>query len=136
MTRILTPTILVATLSVAVFGATAAVADDDDCRSPMSQWQSQDAAAQHAGTLGIEVNRLKIDDGCYKIKGHDSDGNRVELKLNPATFALRKLEVAFRRGADPARYLAGAHAAAPMQRAAPAGNPPVEPGSAPQVNGN
>ncbi|MDZ7710870.1 MAG: hypothetical protein U5K36_13045 [Roseovarius sp.] len=31
-----------------MFSASAALADDDDCRSPMSQWQSQDAAVQHA----------------------------------------------------------------------------------------
>ena len=132
MTRILTPAILV----VALFGAGAVRADDDDCRSPMSQWQSQDAAVQHAVTLGIEVRRLKIDDGCYEIKGRDRDDNKVQLKLEPATFALRKLEVEFRDGADPSRYLAGARASAPMQRAAPADNPLFEQGSTPRVNGN
>ena len=132
MTRSLTPAIL----TVALFGATAALADDDDCRSPMSQWQSQDAAMQHAGALGIEVRRLKIDDGCYEIKGRDSDGNKVELKLEPATLALRELEVEFRDGADPSRYLPGAHASAPMQREAPANNPLFEKGAKPKVNSN
>lgn len=132
MTRILTPTIL----AVALFGATAALADDDDCRSPMSQWQSQDAAAQHVEALGIEVRRLKIDDGCYEIKGRDSDGNEVELELEPATLALRKLEVEFRDGSDPSRYLAGANGATPSQRTAPANNPLFEQGSQPEVNRN
>ena len=132
MTRSLSPAIL----TVALFGATAALADDDDCRSPMSQWQSQDAAVQHAGTLGIEVRRLKIDDGCYEIKGRDSDGNKVELKLEPATLALRELEVEFRSGSDPSRYLAGANGPAPMTRKAPANNPLFEKGAKPKVNSN
>mgnify|MGYP005850195899 FL=1 len=132
MTRSLTPAIL----TVALFGATAALADDDDCRSPMSQWQSQDAAMQHAGALGIEVRRLKIDDGCYEIKGRDSDGNKVELKLEPATLALRELEVEFRAGADPSRYLKGARAPAPMKRKAPANNPLFEKGAKPKVESN
>lgn len=132
MTRSLTPAIL----TVALFGATAALADDDDCRSPMSQWQSQDAAMQHAGALGIEVRRLKIDDGCYEIKGRDNDGNRVELKLDPATLALRKLEVEFLDGADPSRYLKGAKGPAPMPRKAPANNPLFEKGAKPKVNSN
>ena len=130
MIRSLTPAIL----AIALFSADAALADDGDCRSPMSQWQSQDAAIQHAGTLGIEVSRLKIDDGCYEIKGRDSDGNKVDLTLEPATLALRELDVEFRAGSDPSRYLAGAKGPAPMQRKAPANNPLFETDSKPKVN--
>lgn len=136
MTRISIPVLTPAVLAIALLGAGAAFADDDDCRSPMSQWQPQDAAIQHATDLGIEVKRLKIDDGCYEIRGSDRDGNRVELKLDPASLALRELEVQFREGADPSRYLAGARAAAPMQREAPADNPLFQPGSTPKVKGN
>ena len=131
MKRILTPAIL----AVALFGANAALASDD-CRSPMSQWQSQDAAVEHAGSLGINVRRLKIDDGCYEIKGRDSDSNKVELKLEPATLAVRELEIEFRAGSDPSRYLSGAQAPDPMKREAPKGNPLFEQGSKPEVNRN
>jgi len=132
MPRFLAP----AVLAVSLFGAGAALADDDDCRSPMSGWQPRDAAVQHAATLGIEVNRLKIDDGCYQVKGRDVDGNQVELKLDPASLALIELEIEFRPGADPSRYIAGARGmqAAPLQ--APAGNPLFTPGSTPEVTGN
>lgn len=132
MTRFLVP----AVLAGALLGAGAAHADDDDCRSPMSQWQSQDAAVTHAAELGIEVRRLKIDDGCFEIRGSDAEGNRIELKLDPASLALRKLEVEFRAGADPSRYLKGAKAAAPMPRNAPSDNPLFEQGSSPKTNGN
>ena len=129
MSRFLAPAVLAA----ALLGPGAAFADDDDCRSPMSKWQTQDAAVQHAGALGIEVRRLKIDDGCYEIKGRDSDGNKVELKLEPATLALRELEVEFRAGADPSRYLKGARAPAPLERKAPNDNPLFEEGSEPEA---
>lgn len=123
-----------AVLATALLGAGAALADDDDCRSPMSQWQPQDAAVQQAASLGIEVRRLKIDDGCYEIKGRDSDGNRVDLTFDPASLALRRLEVGFREGADPSRYLKGARGPAATQRRAPAGNSLLEEGSEPKVD--
>lgn len=125
-----------AVLATGLLGAGAAFADDDDCRSPMSQWQTQNAAVQHATGLGIAVRRLKIDDGCYEIKGSDSDGNRVDLTFEPASLALRRLEVGFRDGADPSRYLKGARAPAAMQRRAPADNPLFEEGSEPKVEGD
>ena len=105
MTRILTPAIF----ATALFGASGAIASDD-CQSPMSQWQSQDAAIQHAGELGIQVSELKVDDGCYEIEGRDSDGSKVELKLEPANLGLRELEVEFADGSNPSRYLEGARA--------------------------
>lgn len=132
MRRLFIPAILVATLS----GAGAALADDDDCRSPMSQWQSQDAAMAYVSGLGLTVERLKIDDGCYEVRGRDRDSNRVELKLDPASLGLVELEVKFRPGADPSRYLAGARGVQAAPPRAPAGNRLLAPGSVPQVGGN
>lgn len=79
----------------------------EHCRSPMSQWQSREAVTAQMQQLGISTHRLKIDDGCYELRGRDSDGNRIELKLDPATLAVLEMEVHFRPGADPARYLPG-----------------------------
>lgn len=132
MTRFLAPALLAASL----VGAGAAMADDDDCRSAMSQWQSRDDAVQHAADLGIAVRRLKIDDGCYEVKGRDGDGNTVELTLNPASLALKELEVKFRAGSDPSRYIEGARGSAPITREAPGSNPLFEQGSKPQFNRN
>ena len=103
MARIFAPGVL----AVSLFAAGASLADDNGCRSPMSQWQPQGSAMQYAERLGLHVKRIKIDDGCYEITGYDQDGNRIEMEFDPASFAATKLEVQFRSGADPSRYLAG-----------------------------
>ena len=117
---------------LAALPAGAALADDD-CSSPMAQWQSREAVVRHAAELDIDLDRVRIDDGCYEIRGRDGDGNRIEAKLDPATLGLVELEIKFRPGADPSRYLPGARSvrAAPLR--APAGNPLITPGSTPQV---
>lgn len=123
-------------------GASGAAMAEDDCRSPMSAWQSRDAATARATALGIEVARLRIDDGCYEIRGRDRDGNRVELKLDPATLDARELEVRFRRGADAGRYLSGALGSGPapampgVAGTAPPANPLITPGTVPQARTN
>ena len=128
----MTPVLIPAALAVSLFGAGAALADDD-CHSPMSQWQPQDAAVQHAAELGIQVSRLKIDDGCYEIKGRDSDRNKVELKLDPASLALKELEVEFQPESDPARYLKGAKPHASVQHEAPSDGSLIEQGAPPKA---
>lgn len=67
-------------------------ADDDDCYVPMSKWQSRDAVHSMAKTQGWKVRRIKIDDGCYEIKGRDSQGRKIEVKIDPATLAIIKFE--------------------------------------------
>jgi hypothetical protein len=93
-------------LLIALTGSGAARASDD-CRRPMAEWQSREAVTARATELGLTTERLRIDDGCYEVRGRDADGNRVELKFEPATLAILELEVRFRPGADTSRYLPG-----------------------------
>lgn len=79
----------------------------EDCRSPMAEWKSRNTVTAHVTELGITTERLRIDDGCYEVRGRDGDGNPVVLKIEPATLALLELEIRFRSGADPSRYLPG-----------------------------
>jgi hypothetical protein len=94
----------------AVFALTAsgAALAGDDCRRPMAEWQPRAAVTARVTALGITTERLRIDDGCYEARGRDGDGNRVELKIDPASLAILELEVRFRPGADPSRYLPAA----------------------------
>lgn len=121
---------LAAALALATSGGAFA---DDHCRSPMADWQPREGAIAHVQQLGITAERLKIDDGCYEIKGRDAEGNKIEMKLDPASLAVMTLEIEFRHGADPSRYLPGARG---LAGTAPAANPLLTPGTAPQVSGN
>jgi hypothetical protein len=81
--------------------AVPALADDDDCDVPMQRWQSRDAVQQHAVSQGWQVQRLKIDDGCYEISGRDAQGRSFKAKLDPET--LRVVKMKQRNGRDRGR---------------------------------
>ena len=96
----LTPIALVIALS-----ASGSALASEDCRRPMAEWQTREAATARAAELGLTPERLRIDDGCYELRGRDADGNRVSLTLDPATLAVLQMDVRFRPGADVSRYL-------------------------------
>lgn len=63
---------------------------DDDCDVPVARWQSRDAIYQMAAKKGWEIQRLKIDDGCYKIRAKDAEGQEFKAVLNPETLEVIK----------------------------------------------
>ena len=117
-------TVLAVAVLLSPLGAGMALADEDDCGTTMSEWQPREAVVATAEGFGWQVRRVKVDDGCYEVKGRDTDGNDVEATLDPGTLALVRLEVEFRHGADPSRYVTGARATAPAsaQQTAPPAN--------------
>lgn len=76
---------------LAVFPAGVALADDD-CFVPMSDWQPREAVVRLAAQNGWTIRRIKIDDGCYEIDGHDAAGRRIEVTVHPATLEVIELE--------------------------------------------
>lgn len=80
-----------------VLPAGAALADDD-CFVPMADWQPREAVAEFALAQGWEVRRIKIDDGCYEIKGTDREGRRIEATVDPGT--LQVIEVEYEDGGE------------------------------------
>lgn len=56
-----------------------------DCDAPPDSWQPRSAVTALAQRNGWHVDRLKIDDGCYEIKGRDAEGRRFKAKIDPAT---------------------------------------------------
>lgn len=64
----------------------------DDCQVPIERWQSRDAALKAAARYGWQVDRIKIDDGCYEIKGTDADGRAFKAKLDPQTLETIKFK--------------------------------------------
>ncbi|AHI67092.1 PepSY domain-containing protein [Burkholderia thailandensis] len=128
---------------VGTVGIRAAMADSgDDCRAPLADWKPRDAVHALAQQKGWRIDKLKADDGCYEIKGHDAGGKRFKAKLDPVTLDVLRMK----REGDREREHghddgdSDDHGRAPDARAAaggpPAGAPPggvLKPGSKPDV---
>lgn len=65
---------------------------DDDCEAPIQEWQSREAVHQMAATQGWQVQRLKIDDGCYEIRGTDAQGRTFKASIDPQTLRVVKIK--------------------------------------------
>jgi hypothetical protein len=64
----------------------------DDCDAPVDRWQTREALRQWASAQGWQVQRLKIDDGCYEIRGTDAQGRTFKAKINPETLKVLKIK--------------------------------------------
>lgn len=99
---------------IAGFGtASVAYADDDDCTAPMANWQPREAVQKMAARQGWTVRRIKIDDGCYEIKGLDAQGREIKVKLDPGTLAIVEMKRKDRGDDDADRNAVPGRAAAP-----------------------
>ena len=78
---------------------------DTDCHVPVQDWQPREVLRQQLEQQGWQVQRIKVDDGCYEVRGTDRLGNRVKAKYTPATLRMRKLEIEFSEGSDASAYL-------------------------------
>jgi hypothetical protein len=58
----------------------------------MTHWQPREAVAEMAKARGWTVRRIKIDDGCYEIRGQDQNGRTFEAKVDPASLAVIRVK--------------------------------------------
>ena len=65
---------------------------DDDCDAPLNRWQTREAVREMAAAQGWEIQRLKIDDGCYEIRGKDARGRSFKAKIDPETLKVLKMK--------------------------------------------
>tara|TARA_R110000787_G_scaffold225126_1_gene333102 strand:+ start:435 stop:821 length:387 start_codon:yes stop_codon:yes gene_type:complete len=122
--------LIATTLLLGLGAAGIALADDNDCRVPMADWQPRGAVQQMAEAQGWTVRRIKTDDGCYEIKGRDASGREIEVKVDPATLAVVKFEYEDDDDDDDYR---GRGNAAPAGSGKPPANGLFTPGTAPVV---
>ena len=61
------------------------------CDVPAESWQPREAVLALAARQRWQVDRLKVDDGCYEIKGRDADGRRFKAKIDPATLEVLRI---------------------------------------------
>jgi|TARA_R110001592_G_scaffold274150_1_gene541115 hypothetical protein len=77
----------------------------DDCTDPVTDWQPKEQLRQIMEDKGWDVKRIKVDDGCYEIKGLDRNGHEVEAKFSPASLRVIELEIKFNGSGDTSDYL-------------------------------
>lgn len=98
--------ILVRTLTaLAALAASATALADTDCTDPIANWKPREVLRQQVELRGWTVQRIKVDDGCYEVRGIDRLGNKVKAKYSPASLRIRSLEVDFGPNGDASDYL-------------------------------
>lgn len=65
---------------------------DDDCDDPVANWQPRENLRQKLEGEGWKVYRIKVDDGCYEVKGLAPGGYRAEASFAPASLKLMEME--------------------------------------------
>lgn len=78
---------------------------DNDCTDPVADWQPREVLRQQLEQHDWTIQRIKVDDGCYEVKGVDKKGNKFKAKYAPASLRIQKLEIEFQDGGDAADYL-------------------------------
>ncbi len=87
-----------ALLALALSVATLPASADDDCDAPVERWQSREDVRQMAVRQGWQIQRLKIDDGCYELRGTDAQGRRFDAKIDPETLKILKMKLKDHKG--------------------------------------
>ncbi|MFT3856722.1 MAG: PepSY domain-containing protein [Aquabacterium sp.] len=98
----------------------------DDCEAPLNRWQSREAVQQMAAQKGWQIQRLKIDDGCYEIRATDAQGRPFKAKLDPETLKVLAMKQSHHQH-DRTRHRDRDGAAGQSPPASPASAPAVPP---------
>lgn len=83
---------LIFTVFAAGFLTAGAAWAGPDCAVPEAERQSTDTLQKQLEDAGWQVKRIKIEDGCYEVYGHDEEGHRVEAYFDPQTLAMLERE--------------------------------------------
>ena len=91
--------------ALAVFSVSGAAFADTDCTDPIAAWKPRELLRQEFEQRGRTVQRIKVDDNCYEVRGVDRKGNKIKAKYSPASLRIRSLEVDFGPAGDASDYL-------------------------------
>lgn len=91
-------------VALAALAASSHVFADDDCSDPIESWKPREMLRQEVEQRGWTVQRIKVDDHCYEVRGLDTAGNKVKARFSPATLRIRSLEVEFGPDGDSSAY--------------------------------
>ncbi len=66
---------------------------DTECNVPFADWQPREVLRQQLEQQGVQVQRIKVDDGCYEVRGIDRQGKRFKAKYAPDSLKVVKIEI-------------------------------------------
>ena len=104
----------------------------DDCDAPASRWQSRESVRQMAVQKGWDVQRLKIDDGCYEVRGTDAEGRGFKAKIDPETLEVVEIKQRDRKRERNRERDREREPGANRSGSGPAAGPLFNPGTAPR----
>lgn len=92
-------------LVLAALAASGAAFSEVNCTDPVADWKSRELLQREVEQRGWTVQRIKIDDGCYELRGIDRKGNKIKAKYAPASLRILSLAVEFGAAGDASEYL-------------------------------
>lgn len=92
---------------------------DDDCTDPVANWQPREILREQLEQHGLTVQRIKVDDGCYEVKGVDNNGNTFKAKYTPASLQIKELKIKFDTDGTVTDYLKPASGKNPQKSGKP-----------------
>jgi hypothetical protein len=63
------------------------------CNAAMTDWKPRQALEDKLRAEGWQVQRIKTDDGCYKVYGRQADGKQVKATFAPDTLILIRQKI-------------------------------------------
>jgi hypothetical protein len=111
---------MAAAIFVLALAASGIARADDDCYVSMDRWKPREAVETMAAGRGWTVTRIKIDDGCYEIRGADENGRAFKAKVDPETLEIVKFR---HRDRDDDRHGSRHERPGTMEGSAPGGTP-------------
>ena len=78
---------------------------DTNCVDPVADWKPREVLQRQLEQRGWSIQRIKVDDGCYEVRGVDHRGNKFKAIYAPASLRILKLEISFKNGGDASNYL-------------------------------
>lgn len=64
-----------------------------ECDVPVADWQPRETLRKQIEQQGWQVHLIKVDDGCYEVRGIDAKGNRFKAKYAPDSLNILKMEI-------------------------------------------
>lgn len=92
--------------ALVLLGAGGVVLADNDCTDPIATWKPREQLQHEVEQRGWTVQRIKVDDGCYEVRGRDRRGNKIKARYAPSTLQIRSFEVDFGPDGDTSDYAA------------------------------